>query len=138
VGQRVIMTKATQTQVDRLEAAADDLLDKNATTDPRWSAYRQAYLLMARIYRPYQSTRVGAHSRRPDEATAFANAFLAEEETCRFYFSKCDLKAIKAFALMVQAAGSWALNCDQEDRVNRVIGLLELAINEIKKMRGGK
>jgi hypothetical protein len=29
VGQRVIMTKATQTQVDRLEAAADDLLDKN-------------------------------------------------------------------------------------------------------------
>jgi hypothetical protein len=117
--------------MNQLESAATDLLDKNITTNPRWHYYRQAYLGMARFHRPKKT---GTHSKRPHEAAAFADDFLAEEEISRFYVGKCDAKAIRAFAWIIAAARSLPFGADRalEDRALR---LLELASNEIRKIQ---
>jgi hypothetical protein len=117
--------------MNRLEAAAADLLNKTTTTNPRWNYYRAAYLKMARFHRPKKT---GTHSKRPHEAAAFADDFLAEEEICRFYVSKCDPKTIAAFAWIIEAARSLPFGADRvlEDRAIR---LLEAATNEIRRIQ---
>jgi hypothetical protein len=117
--------------MNRLESAADDLLNKTTTTNPRWNYYRAAYLKMARFHRPKKT---GTHSKRPHEAAAFADDFLAEEEICRFYVSKCDPKTIAAFAWIIEAARSLPFGADRvlEDRAIR---LLEAATNEIRRIQ---